>query len=93
MLSVPPILVKCKKLNVFLMVLLKNVGFVVGMEQFCGGGGDDFAGGEDHEDRVVDADVDADSGDEEEDVDVGFKVSDEDDHDHVDDGDHGYEGR
>ena len=27
------------------MVLLKNVGFVVGKQQFCGGGGDNFADG------------------------------------------------
>ena len=47
----------------FLMVLLKSVGFVVGKQLFCGGGGDDFAGGEDHEDRVVDGDVDTDSHD------------------------------
>ena len=46
----------------FLMVLVEGVGFVVGIEQFCGGGGDDFAGGEDHEDRVVDGAVDGDVG-------------------------------
>ena len=56
------------------MVLLKNVGFMVGIEQFCGGGGDDFAGGEDHEDRVVDGDVDADSEDEDEDVVLILKI-------------------
>ena len=39
------------------MVLLKNVGFVVGKQQFCGGGGDDFAGGEHHENGAVDGDV------------------------------------
>ena len=69
------------------MVLLKNVGFVVGKQQFCGGGGDNFADGEDHEDRVVDVHVVADSEDEGQDVDVDFDHGDDNLHD--DDG-HGW---
>lgn len=47
---------------------------------------DDFAVGEHHEDRHVDADVDADDDDKDEDV-VDFEDSA--DNDHRDDGDHG----
>ena len=64
----------------------ENVGFVVGKQQFCGGGGDEFDGGEHLEDRHVDADVDADDDDKDEDV-VDFEDSA--DNDHHDDGDHG----
>ena len=46
----------------FFSIFDKSVGFVVGIEQFCGGGGDDFVSGEDHEDRVVDGAVDGDVG-------------------------------
>ena len=46
------------KTHRFFSMFDKSVGFVVGIEQFCGGGGDDFASGEDHEDRVVDGAVD-----------------------------------
>ena len=51
------------KTHRFFSIFDKNVGFVVGKEQFCGGGGDDFAGGEHHEDRHVDADSEDEDGD------------------------------